>query len=328
MPQNVALPAGAKVVTVDTVTNRDKPVDALYAYSADRNIVATYASFDIAIPPGHKTGAIEWARSGERADPSDTFVTLARMDLDRRSFSSTHAPDAEGLYVHGFNTNFQEALYRAAQLSADMDIDGDLVLFAWPSEGQATAYLADRDAADFSRDALAELMIQLVDARASSEPLPVLAHSMGARLTMEALRQLSLTGRKDVIDRLEVVLAAPDIDLDLFQEQMSVIGKTRYPVSIFVSSDDQLLGLSSRLSAGRPRVGQLDVTDPSVQAMALRLGLRVIDITSQPSDEIAHSRYVGLVSSNEARRVRASETGLQTSGVFVFDWLGLVFHRS
>lgn len=41
-------------------------------------------------------------------------------------------------------------------------------------------------------------------------------HSMGGFLVMEAVRQLKLQHREDVIDKLAVILDAPDINVDVF----------------------------------------------------------------------------------------------------------------
>lgn len=46
---------------------------------------------------------------------------------------------------------------------------------------------------------------------------------MGAWLTVEALRQLRLARNDAAINRLNVILAAPDIDVDVFRSQMEVI---------------------------------------------------------------------------------------------------------
>ncbi|AJE47089.1 alpha/beta hydrolase [Celeribacter indicus] len=326
-PQGVAAPAAADVVRIHVVTTRERMPDRPYAFGADRAPEPSYAAFDISIPPQHQPGVIEWPAEGRVPDPATAFVTLRRTDLDRAALLRAASNTAAGVYVHGFNTSFQEALYRTAQMSADVEIEGVPILFSWPSEAHVAAYLTDRDAADYSRDALADLLAQLAAPRRPDDPLLVLAHSMGARLTMEAMRQLRLTGQDAVLNRLEVVLAAPDIDLDLFREQMTVIGSTRHPVSVLVSSDDRTLEVSSRLSSRRTRLGLVDVHDPRVQEAARAMGVRVIDITSLPSSDIPHRRYLGLISSGEIAQVETALGGIREAGAFVFDSIGLTLRR-
>ncbi|MEQ1951790.1 alpha/beta hydrolase [Mesorhizobium yinganensis] len=126
------------------------------------------------------------------------------------------------------------------QLAADANIDGVPVLFAWPSQAELSGYVADREAVTYSRDNLVALLSRLARER-SPEEITVFAHSMGGWLVIEALRRLKLQGHDDVVSRIKVVLAAPDIDENVFQSQLTVIGRMRRPITIFVSTDDVAL---------------------------------------------------------------------------------------
>lgn len=322
-PSELPEPPDARMVTVLSVTTRERQADQAWAYGTDRNNAVEYAAFGISVPPSHVAGQIEWP--GRTPDPNKHFLTREQRRLDHDAFRRAVVGRNAGLYVHGYNTSFHEALYRTAQLSADTRIDGAPVLFSWPSEAMLAAYLADRDAADFSRSALADLLETLAAGRQPSEPVVVLAHSMGARLTMEALRQLKLTGRGRVLDRLQVVLAAPDIDIDVFREQMAVVGLMNHPITILVSSDDRALRISSRLSAGRLRVGLADVHNEQVQAAATHAGVRVVDISTLPAGDMAHSRYVDLLSNGSVADGGNLFTGLRRTGAFVFGGVGSAF---
>ncbi len=37
--------------------------------------------------------------------------------------------------MHGYNTSFDNALYRTAQIAYDLDFDGATFLYSWPSGG-------------------------------------------------------------------------------------------------------------------------------------------------------------------------------------------------
>ncbi|MBJ2149297.1 alpha/beta hydrolase [Paracoccus sp. IB05] len=311
--------ATTRRVWMVTTRARD-PVNA-WSFGPGRAPAPSYGYFDISVPPGHKPGAIEWPKG--RPDPAKDFVTLDQASLSARALLQDVGKGQTGLYIHGFNTSFQEALYRLAQLSADAHLPGNPVLFSWPSEAHVAGYIADRDAADYARSALTGLLSDLTRGRRSTEPVMVLGHSMGGRLTMEALRQLKLEGRSDVLDRLEVILAAPDIDLDVFREQMAVIGKLKHPLTVLVSSDDKALAFSARLAARRGRLGMVDVDDPAIRKMAQRMGIRIIDITDLPSDDPAHSRYVSLLSGAGENVVTNLFQGLRQAGAFALDQLGL-----
>lgn len=322
-PSDLPLPPGARTVEVLVVTTRAPAAGDPNERGGNRSARTSYLDYEISIPPGHEVGRIEWP--GRDSDPARNFTLRSQRDIGRQGFGRRVAGQRVGVYVHGFNTRYQEALFRTAQLSTDTHIEGQPILFTWPSEGNVSAYLADRDAADFSRAALGDLLVQLTAGRPVADPLPVLAHSMGGRLTMETLRQLRIAGRRDVLDRIELVLAAPDIDLDLFREQISVVGRMRHPVTVLVSSDDPALKISSRLAARRDRLGMVDVRDPMIQRLAVDAGLRILDITRLPTDDPAHSRYIGLISGEGGASAANPFDGVRQAGAFIFNQVGGVF---
>ena len=47
------------------------------------------------------------------------------------------------VFVHGFNVRFVDALKRTAQLAHDLEVQGPIVSYSWPSRGKLTAYAAD-----------------------------------------------------------------------------------------------------------------------------------------------------------------------------------------
>ncbi|WP_346429709.1 alpha/beta hydrolase [Paracoccus sp. DMF-8] len=157
------------------MTTRAPDADAPDAFGAAPAARPTWLEYDVSVPPGHQPGKIEWPDGG--SDPARNFTVRSRTALSRDAFAHKVAGMRAGLYIHGFNTRYPEALFRTAQLSADAHMEGKPVLFTWPSAGHAAAYLADRDASDFSRAALADLLEMLTRGRRLSDPVPVLAHS-------------------------------------------------------------------------------------------------------------------------------------------------------
>ena len=67
------------------------------------------------------------------------------------------------IFVHGFNNRFDDAVYRFAQIVHDSKAEAVPVLFTWPSRGDVRlrSYTYDRESANYSRDALEELIDQL-----------------------------------------------------------------------------------------------------------------------------------------------------------------------
>lgn len=320
----VSVPPGAKVITVYAATTRSRDAST-GLFTNNRASRPNFAEYTISVPPGHVSGQIEWPDGSP--DPTRTFVMLRQRPLSQAEFQAKIAPSAGrrpvSAFIHGFNVNFQEALFQTAQMNADADTKGVPVLFAWPSAGSVTKYVGDKDAVTASRDGLAEVLGMLTHNRRKGEIL-ILGHSMGGWLTMEALRQLRLSGRGNVLDSLEVVLADPDVDVDVFRAQLAVIGKLKPPLTVFVARDDLALRISSTVAGDRQRVGNLDVHDARVQAASHQYGVQVIDTTDvSSSDSINHSRFAKL-SSTIARRTVLGGGGVQNAGAFVLNSVGTV----
>ena len=133
------------------------------------------------------------------------------------------------VFVHGYNTGFDNAVYRVTQIAHDSGYSGTPVLFSWASGGKTTDYVYDKESASVARDQL-EATLRLL-AQSGARRIDIVAHSMGTWVTMEALRQLAITGDRDLGGKLgDVVLASPDIDVDVFKSQMRRYGKPTKPL--------------------------------------------------------------------------------------------------
>jgi esterase/lipase superfamily enzyme len=311
----------SRVETLYTVTTRDREQPGTNVFTSDKSYEPNYASFDISIPPNHVPTNIEWPKPGRKVDPRTDFAVVAQSVLDRPALlqairKKEAAPPV--VFVHGYNYNFQESLFRLAQLKTDSNIDGTPVLFSWPSLAALPAYVADKESATYSRDALADLLTDMVRARKGE--VDVFAHSMGGWLTVEALRQLRLEGKGDVLDRLRVIMAAPDIDEHVFTAQLDVIGRMRTPITILVAQDDRALQVSSFLGAGTQRVGALDARDPAVAEAAKRYGVTIIDISSlESADATNHNRFFDVKQLAAALNKPTATATLGDAGAFVLD---------
>ncbi len=313
---------GGKIVSVYVATTRSPDEHGL-GFSDGKARETHYLKYQISIPPSHKTGEIEYPEGSH--DPAKSFVVISRKELTRpvilAELRQRRAAQQEvGVFVHGFNYSFQESLFRLAQMSVDSQMEGVPILFSWPSRAAVSGYVADKEAATYSRDALAGLLSDLAGIRFAKTV--VFGHSMGAWLTAESLRQLHLTGKQDALDRLTVVLAAPDIDMDVFRKQMESIGRLPTPMTILVSSDDRALKVSGLL-AGDTRVGELDVNNPEVASAAKRLNISIVDISElPPSDGLNHDRYVALASVYGQLSANGQPDAVRRAGAFVFSAVG------
>lgn len=303
--------SGASLVPLYAVTNRQRSTtDPGEMFSGERSDALSYAAITVSIPPdaGRKAGEVQWPMSLP-GDPQKDFTTTAADYIDQSRFAASIAASARQsgrgkvlVFVHGFNNRFDDAVYRFAQIVHDSGAPVIPVLFTWPSRGELRlrAYTYDRESANFSRDALESLLNSLDGYPAVSE-VYVLAHSMGNWIALEALRGRAIRGTAAVSKRSKlrnVMLVAPDVDVDVFRSQLQRMGPARPPISLFVSRDDGALALSKAIWGDVPRLGDIDPNaEPYLDELA-RDRIDVFDLTrlAVPGDD-AHDRAFEQVTS-------------------------------
>lgn len=278
---------GAKRVTIFVASTRAAGLGAPAILTDAIETTPNYVRYVVSIPPIHRPTEIEWPT--DVPDPARHFAVLSSERLDeRRFFAEVGASAARGealgrdaaIFVHGFNNNLQESLFRTAQLTVDVNVARSAVLFSWPSKAAVTGYLADKDAVTLSRDALARLVERVASDR-RVRGIKLYAHSMGSWLTMESIRQLRIARDDRTLAKLlDLTLAAPDIDAEVFLQQLRIVGHLRTPITVLVSKDDQALSLSRFIAGGQLRAGAADIDDSRVLVEARNANLRVIDITN------------------------------------------------
>lgn len=275
----------------------------------------------ISIPPDHKVGQVERPSFG-KPNPLQHFVVASRRDLDEQSFRNAIATHISGrigsnrdvlLYVHGFNTSYDEARFRLAQIVQDGRFGGVPVLFTWPSSDNLLGYEAARETAAASRDGLASVLRDLSQLPDIGR-IHILAHSLGTWLTMEALRERSIAGSPDLNGKLGLVmLAAPDIDLSVFREQLRHVDPKH--ISVLVSSKDRALSLSSWLAGDGPRLGALNPHKPSDRAALRRLGVKVYDLSPDSNGLVGHGMYADVPAVVRSIGMQIGQSRLQDENV-------------
>ncbi len=174
------------------------------------------------------------------------------------------------VFVHGYNTRFESSVFHFVQLVHDMGTDAAPVLFSWPSRGRLLDYNYDRESANYSRSDLAGLL-RAVARSPNVKDIVVVAHSMGAWLTVESLRQIALEDGRVPAKISNLILASPDLDIDVFRRQVAEMGADRPHITIFVSRHDRALALASLIAGGVTRVGAVDLTRPENSPAVVRL---------------------------------------------------------
>ena len=301
-------PSDLGLAEVEAIFVGTTRVDGPDGFGRDRADAASFLRYDITIPPEREPGELTWPPKRGPNDPGKHFLTLDETRFAEASgFRSAlrQAMAVRGqreavVYVHGFNNTMAEGVYRVAQMHHDLKVPGVAVHYAWPSRGSALGYVYDRDSALFARRGLEELLDEVEGAGA--EGIVLVAHSMGAALTMETLRQMALRDGSRALDRVAgVILIAPDLDVDLFRSLAREIGDLPQPFLIFGSGRDRVLGLSARISGGAERLGNLkdvsriaDLEVTYLDTSAFTTGTGHLDIGENPALLSLFSGIVGI----------------------------------
>jgi len=218
-----------------------------------------------------------------KIDPSasaDAFAASARAQIGK-------SQRREALvFIHGFDTDFQKAVFRAAQLAVDLDIDGAAFMYSWPSKGSLVSYVAD--GAQVIRPTVRSLQefLNIIVQQTGAERIHVVAHSMGNRYLLEALellaREVPANAHKPMFQQL--VFAAPDVDADDFADRVKQLGWMAQRMTLYASSKDRALYLSSIINGGYRRAG--DAT-----ALVTVAGLDTVDTTEVGGEGLGHGDF-------------------------------------
>jgi esterase/lipase superfamily enzyme len=214
----------------------------------------------------------------------DEFLRLVRERLNPSSSYRNHAL----IFVHGFNTSFEHALYRTAQIAYDIKFDGAPFLYSWPSKGALSTqdYSYDRESSGQAEPYLRQFL-EVVARETGATSVSIIAHSMGNQLLLPVLRDLKHAAPPSVTIS-QVILAAPDVDRDAFENiATEVIGVSR-GVTMLAAGNDRALDISRRFWGGVPRAGDVPSSGP-----ILVEGVDTIDVTAVSTVLFAlnHSGY-------------------------------------
>lgn len=201
----------------------------------------------------------------DRSNPSDVFV-----------------------FVHGFNTRFDGNTMLAAELHHYLGRQGVFISYAWPSQHSLFAYDEDKANARYSTRYF-RLFLQFLAARTDARRIHIIAHSAGAPIAVEAVRQIRLLHADDETDAIRrryrlgnLVLVAPDMDVAHFYNA-NFDGTHKVPerVAVYISTHDRALSFSAWMH-GFARLGNpVDVLTPeALERLRHMPSLEVIDVAT------------------------------------------------
>jgi esterase/lipase superfamily enzyme len=277
----VASPALAGQPLVETVFVAsarlvDGPGSLAVQNSGDLHLV----SIDVSIPAAHRPGGVsaDFKAIGSTPYPSVSAFANAAARQSRSQFGTREVL----VYVHGYNTGYDESVIRAAQIAADLDLPSTMVLFSWPAANRLDAYGPDVGRSHQASRNLEVLLRGLAGSGVSR--IVIMAHSLGADLATDTLARMAKNGAGALRSKLGgLVLLSPDVSMDDFTPAMRRIEKLGKPVIIFASKGDWALQLLTEITDQELRLGS--ISDP---AMLSDLPLTLVDVSKASTDLIGH----------------------------------------
>jgi len=268
-------------------------------YGPDRGDLS-FGYVDVTIPETHRHGELEtqsrWSLLTYFADDSESqkrYVLLQRVtplpgpefaSALRREVGATRLKEVF-VFVHGFNSSFEDAARRTAQLAYDLDFDGTPMFYAWPSQASTTSYIVDEAAVNSSGRHMAEFL-ETVMAQSGARRVHLIAHSMGNRALIEALQTYLAKRPPENRSKVfgQVVFTAPDVDREYFTQAIESLKPAAERATLYASDNDLALATSRKLH-GAPRAG---LAGESIISLP---GLDTIDMSGIEADLLGHNYY-------------------------------------
>lgn len=262
-----------------------------------KNDYLQYGIAKVSIPGGdrHKIGQLEspsvvkfeWAEN-----PAKHVVLLEVEGADKASYFQqlkekvATAPNQNAfIFIHGYNVTFEDAARRTAQIAYDLNFKGAPVFYSWPSRGTTFGYTKDATTVQWTEPHLENFLIDFLE-KSDAQNIYVIAHSMGNRAMTRVIASVAQT-RPDSVRRIkEIILAAPDIDAEVFKGTIAPRMIDKFTnITLYASSKDLAL-MASKMFWGYPRAGDAG------EALVVIPGVETIDATFVDSSLLGHS-YIG-----------------------------------
>jgi len=256
-----------------------------------------YGICEVSIPKNHKTGKLESPsvfRLEFRENPEKHVALLKITEQEKENFFLNLSEEINQsekksafIFVHGYNVSFEDAARRTAQMAYDLKFEGAPVFYSWPSHAKLLKYTADENNVEWSQRNF-EVFIKDFCDKTDAENIYLIAHSMGNRCLTKGIKELVEANPAIRTRFREIILTAPDIDADIFKEQIApVIALPNTPITLYASSKDKALRLSQKLHGGYPRAGE------SGDGLVLAGGIETIDATDVDTSLVGHGYFSG-----------------------------------
>jgi esterase/lipase superfamily enzyme len=263
-------------------------------YAGNRGTLS-FGVVNVALPKSHQVGELEAPsilRLEFKADPERHVMLQSLQELDANAWRTEIAKRATALgnpgilvFIHGYNSSFADAARRAGQLAFDLKFPGSTVLFSWPSRAATLEYTVDEQSAEWSIPDMKSVLASIASI-APGAPIYVIAHSMGNRVLTRGFKALleEDPGKRRAFK--QVVLAAPDIDADVFMREIAPAILNKGPrFTLYASSNDKALAASRGVHGGYRRLGE------SGENIIVLPGLDTVDASAVDTEFLGHSYF-------------------------------------
>lgn len=271
-------------------TNRRPLVqhDRIVGYGTERDHETHLGRCGVIIPQAHEIGSTgsRWWRRLSRGDDRLSIDSIEPMDKDAywtsliERIGQEAVPGDAVVFLHGYNVSFEGAAIRAAQIGADLGLSGPMAFFSWPSRGRILSYSFDEAAIEASEAAITRFLVDIAT-RSTAARVHLVAHSMGNRGLLRAVNRIANSAAEQAAKPFgQIVLAAPDVDSDLFRDLAGAYAAVGARTTLYVSAADFAIRCS-RLFHGAARIG---FTPP----VAVLDGIDTVNVTNVDLTLLGH----------------------------------------
>lgn len=253
-----------------------------------------YGTCTVNIPKRKKLGEIprpEWWKFEfkENEDKHVMIIKLEEQDssifFDYITKNSIDEENAAFVFIHGYNTSFNDAVYRTAQMAYDLGFKGIPITYSWPSADTVLNYPYDEESVQYTTGSIVGFLKDLYE-KTALKKIHLIAHSMGNRALSNAIMSLHSEGFFTDKKFDQIILAAPDIDAQVFLKEIAakIIPSTKR-ITLYASSGDRALQTSRKIHSSMLRLGE------SGELITCLEGLDTIDASKTDTSFLGHGYF-------------------------------------
>jgi esterase/lipase superfamily enzyme len=251
----------------------------------------------------------QWVDGELREDPAvraarEASEAAVREELTRRL--ATSASKEVFVYIHGVGNSFEDPMYRMAELWHYLGRPGVPVVYTWPAVkggGPLRGYTYARESSEFTVFHLRQFLLAVASCP-DVERISIMSHSRGTGVTLSVLRDLRLLYANDAaaaradLKLGNVILAAPDIDLQIAQQRFRPdrVDEILDRLTVYLTPEDKALGIAEFLFHSLTRLGAMteeSLTPEQIDGLLTgRIGVDLIEVDVKKKGAHGHTYWI------------------------------------